>query len=53
MIFGMDPWVFTAWLGTILSSILCLVYGLYHEYVKPHKKQTNTIPSNDTTRKEK
>jgi hypothetical protein len=52
MILGMDLWVFTAWLGTIFSSILCLAYGIYHEYVKPQKK-TNTITSKDKMKMEK
>lgn len=34
MILGMDPWVFTAWIGTILVAIFCVLYGLYNEYFK-------------------
>ena len=40
MILGMDPWVFTSWIGTILSAIACLVYGVYHEYMKKSNKTT-------------
>jgi hypothetical protein len=39
MILGMDPFVFTAWLGCILATVLCVVYGIYHEYIKEKKKK--------------
>jgi hypothetical protein len=29
MILGMDIWVFTAWIGTIIAAIFCLLYGCY------------------------
>ena len=34
MILGMDIWVFTAWIGTILAAVLCQLYGFYHWYKK-------------------
>lgn len=34
MILGMDPIVFTAWILTIFAAIGCVVYGIYHEYIK-------------------
>lgn len=34
LILGMDPWVFTAWILTILSAIFCVLYGIYYEYIK-------------------
>lgn len=34
MILGMDPWVFTAWIGTIFVAIFCVLYGIYNEYFK-------------------
>ena len=34
LILGMDPWVFTAWILTILSAIACVLYGLYYEFLK-------------------
>jgi hypothetical protein len=40
MILGMDSWVFTAWIGTILGAIVCLMYGIYHEFVKKPKKKS-------------
>jgi predicted outer membrane lipoprotein len=39
LILGMDIWVFTAWLGSILAAILCVLYGLYHEYLKKMLKR--------------
>ena len=39
MILGMGPWVFTAWIGTIIVAIFCVLYGIYNEYfVKEEKK---------------
>lgn len=34
MILGMQPAVFAAWLGTILATLLCLGYGIYHQFIK-------------------
>jgi hypothetical protein len=34
MILGMDPWVFIAWIGTIISALFCVLYGIYYEYLK-------------------
>ena len=34
LILGMDELVFTAWILTILAAILCLLYGIYHTYIK-------------------
>jgi len=41
LILGMDPWVFTAWIGTIFAAIFCVAYGIYNELLKkPNKKET-------------
>ena len=42
MILGMDPWVFTAWIGTIIAAIFCVLYGIYNEYFK--KDYVKEIP---------
>ena len=42
MILGMDPWVFTAWLGTIIVAIICVLYGLYNQYFTKDDKKTKT-----------
>ena len=39
MILGMDTLVFTAWIGTILAAAFCVIYGIYHEFVKKHIKK--------------
>jgi hypothetical protein len=33
LILGMDSGVFAAWIGTILATVLCILYGMYHYYV--------------------
>ena len=37
MILGMDVWVFTAWIGTILAALVCVGYGIYYEFIKKEK----------------
>ena len=34
LILGMGIWVFLAWILTILAAILCIIYGIYHEFIK-------------------
>ncbi len=41
MILGMDPWVFAAWIGTILATGMCVAYGLYFEYIKKKPSPTD------------
>jgi hypothetical membrane protein len=44
LILGMGVWVFTAWILTIISAIFCVLYGVYHEFIKKHlKKSKKTI----------
>jgi len=38
LILGMDIYVFIAWIGTIISAILCILYGVYHELYKKKDK---------------
>jgi Na+-driven multidrug efflux pump len=48
LILGMDIGVFLAWVGTILATVLCLVYGLYYQYVKkPQEKQPKSSKEED------
>jgi hypothetical protein len=44
MILGMDPWVFAAWMSTILAALLCVAYGLYHEYIKKRNTPSHKKP---------
>lgn len=43
MILGMDPWVFTAWFGTIIVAIFCVIYGIYNEYIKKGEEEKPPI----------
>jgi H+/gluconate symporter-like permease len=40
LILGMDMGVFLAWIGTLLATILCVVYGLYYQFVKKSEEKT-------------
>ena len=48
LILGMDIWAFTAWIGTILAAILCMLYGIYTKYIEKIRKNKE----NKTSRKE-
>ena len=52
MILGMDVWVFTAWILTILAAIFCVIYGIYYEYIKKYdKKESVKIQKNNQIKK--
>lgn len=34
LILGMDIGVFIAWIGTLLAAVLCVVYGVYFQFIK-------------------
>jgi heme/copper-type cytochrome/quinol oxidase subunit 2 len=42
LILGMDPWVFVAWILTIISAIFCIIYGLYYEFLKRFSKSNKS-----------
>ena len=45
LILGMDIGVFLAWIGTLLAVILCIIYGLYHQFIKKSdEKKKPTVP---------
>ena len=46
LILGMDIYVFIAWIGTILATLLCIIYGVYHEFIK--NKNTKKEPVKKT-----
>jgi len=50
MILGMDIWVFTAWIGTILAAILCLFYGFYHWILKKTDEKNTSKGKNKQSR---
>jgi len=39
LILGMDMGVFLAWIGTLLATVLCIVYGLYYQFIKKTEKK--------------
>lgn len=38
-ILGMDIGVFLAWIGTLLATLLCILYGLYYQFIKKTDEQ--------------
>lgn len=53
LILGMDPVVFIAWIGTIFSAILCVLYGIYYEYFKKsHKEKIPVVKNQKSEKKE-
>ena len=54
LILGMDLGVFTAWIGTLLATVLCVLYGLYYQFIKKSdEKQRPTSPKEqDKTQEE-
>ena len=51
MILGMDIWVFTAWIGTIIAAVLCLFYGIYQWYIKKYDEKNPSERKIDQSRK--
>ena len=43
MILGMDPIIFVAWIGAILSAVLCIAYGLYYEFFKKDEEESDEL----------
>jgi len=39
LILGMDLGVFLAWIGTLLATVLCIIYGLYYQFIKKTDKK--------------
>jgi hypothetical protein len=39
LLLGMDPWVFSAWLLTMISAGFCVIYGIYYEYFRKQSKE--------------
>ncbi len=53
LILGMDLVVFIAWIGTIFSAVLCVLYGIYYEYFKKScKEKISVIKNNKSEKKE-
>ena len=52
LIIGMDLGVFLAWIGTLLATVLCIVYGLYHQFIKKSEEKEQQISPKETEKKE-
>jgi len=44
LILGMDAWVFTAWIGTIIVAIFCVLYGIYNKYFVKEEEEEEKPP---------
>ena len=51
MILGMGPWVFIAWIGTIIAAILCVLYGIYNKYFDKEEEKKSPVEKKKTTKK--
>ena len=51
MILGMDIWVFMAWILTILSALICVLYGIYNWFFNK-KDEKNIETKNKSIKKE-
>ena len=51
LILGMDIWIFIAWIGTILATIFCIFYGLYHEYIKKSNENISSKVEEEISQK--
>jgi len=53
LIVGMDLGVFLAWIGTIGVTILCIIYGLYYQFIKKSdEKQHMAVPKKQEKQEE-
>lgn len=51
LILGMDMGVFLAWIGTLLAAVLCIVYGLYFQFIKKSAKPKQPMISKENEKK--
>jgi ABC-type dipeptide/oligopeptide/nickel transport system permease subunit len=52
LIVGMDLGVFLAWIGTLLATLLCIIYGLYSAFMKKSEEKKPIISSKDEEKKQ-
>lgn len=43
LILGMDIGVFLAWIGTLLAAVLCIIYGIYYQFIKKEPEPQQSI----------
>jgi hypothetical protein len=53
MILGMDIWVFTAWIGTIIVALLSIIYGIYDWLSTNHNEKKSKEKSSSNRKKYK
>jgi len=53
LILGMDLGVFLAWIGTLLVTVLCIIYGLYYQFIKKTQEEQPPVSSNDEPKNSK
>lgn len=52
LIVGMDIGVFLAWIGTLLATVLCIVYGLYYQFMKKTREEQQVSSEDEQKNKE-
>jgi len=52
LILGMDLGVFLAWIGTLLATVLCILYGLYYQFIKKSDEKRQISSSNGQDKKQ-
>jgi hypothetical protein len=52
LILGMDLGVFLAWIGTLLATILCILYGLYYQFIKESDEKRRISSSKEQDKKQ-
>lgn len=52
LILGMDLDVFLAWIGTLLATVLCILYGLYYQFIKKSDEKRRIFSSKEQDKKQ-
>jgi predicted outer membrane lipoprotein len=52
LILGMDLGVFIAWIGTLLATVLCVLYGLYYQFIKKSDKKQRPAKPKEQDKKQ-
>ncbi|EMR74388.1 hypothetical protein MBGDN05_00174 [Thermoplasmatales archaeon SCGC AB-539-N05] len=47
LILGMDAWVFAAWILTIIAATVCVIYGIYYEYLKKDDEEKPPVKKDE------
>ena len=52
LILGMDLGVFLAWIGTLLATVLCILYGLYYQFIKKSDEKRRISSTKEQDKKQ-